>query len=188
MRSDARRRSSERPRRPRSTSSWSSMDRANTRSARGSRSSITCSSRSPDMVRSTCALLPRAISKSIPTTPSRTSASRSARRFARRSDRRRESGAMDRSRCRWRRRRWKSHSTSPIDPTSCTGWSSRTLTEDFLYAFSQNAGIDLHVELAYGKNPHHVVEAVFKGLARALREAVGIDARVKGLPTVKGAL
>jgi imidazoleglycerol-phosphate dehydratase len=62
------------------------------------------------------------------------------------------------------------------------------LTEDFLYAFSQNAGIDLHVELAYGKNPHHVVEAVFKGLARALREAVGIDARVKGLPTVKGAL
>jgi len=62
------------------------------------------------------------------------------------------------------------------------------MTEDFLYAFSQNAGIDLHVELAYGKNPHHVVEAVFKGLARALREAVGIDARVKGLPTVKGAL
>lgn len=62
------------------------------------------------------------------------------------------------------------------------------LTEDFLYAFSQNAGIDLHVELAYGKNPHHVVEAVFKGLARALREAVGIDSRVKGLPTVKGAL
>jgi imidazoleglycerol-phosphate dehydratase len=63
-----------------------------------------------------------------------------------------------------------------------------SLTEDFLYAFSQNAGIDLHVELRYGKNPHHVVEAVFKGLARALRAAVERDPRVKGLPTVKGAL
>ena len=63
-----------------------------------------------------------------------------------------------------------------------------TLTEDFLYAFSQNAGIDLHVELDYGKNPHHVVEAIFKGLARALRMAVEFDPRMKGLPTVKGAL
>jgi imidazoleglycerol-phosphate dehydratase len=63
-----------------------------------------------------------------------------------------------------------------------------SLTEDFLYAFSQNAGIDLHVELCYGKNPHHVVEAVFKGLARALRVAVEPDPRMKGLPTVKGAL
>jgi imidazoleglycerol-phosphate dehydratase len=63
-----------------------------------------------------------------------------------------------------------------------------TLTEDFLYAFSQNAGIDLHVELRYGKNPHHIVEAVFKAMARALRSAVERDARVEGLPTVKGAL
>ncbi|MFB3118822.1 MAG: imidazoleglycerol-phosphate dehydratase HisB [Myxococcota bacterium] len=63
-----------------------------------------------------------------------------------------------------------------------------SLTEDFLYAFSQNAGIDLHVALVYGKNPHHVVEAIFKGLARALRTAVEFDPRMKGLPTVKGAL
>ena len=63
-----------------------------------------------------------------------------------------------------------------------------SLTEDFLYAFSQNAGIDLHVELAYGKNPHHVVEGIFKGLARSLRQAVELDPRMKGLPTVKGAL
>jgi imidazoleglycerol-phosphate dehydratase len=62
------------------------------------------------------------------------------------------------------------------------------LVEDFLYAFSQNAGLDLHVELRYGKSPHHVVEAVFKGVARALRAAVERDARVRGLPTVKGAL
>ena len=63
-----------------------------------------------------------------------------------------------------------------------------SLTEDFLYAFCQNAKIDLHVELRYGKSPHHVVEAVFKGLARALRVAVERDPRVTGLPTVKGAL
>ena len=63
-----------------------------------------------------------------------------------------------------------------------------SLVEDFLYAFSQNAGIDLHVELRYGKSPHHVVEAVFKGLARALRVAVEIDPRGTGVPSVKGAL
>jgi imidazoleglycerol-phosphate dehydratase len=62
------------------------------------------------------------------------------------------------------------------------------LAEDFMYAFSQNAGADLHIDLRYGKNPHHVVEAIFKGVARALRIAVERDPRVKGLPTVKGAL
>ncbi|MCC6640739.1 MAG: imidazoleglycerol-phosphate dehydratase HisB [Deltaproteobacteria bacterium] len=63
-----------------------------------------------------------------------------------------------------------------------------SLVEDFLHALSQNAGLDLHVELRYGRSPHHVVEAVFKGLARALRDAVEIDPRVQGLPSVKGAL
>lgn len=63
-----------------------------------------------------------------------------------------------------------------------------TLAEDFVQAFAQNAGLDLHVELRYGRNPHHVVEAVFKGLARALRAAVEIDPRQDGLPTVKGSL
>jgi imidazoleglycerol-phosphate dehydratase len=63
-----------------------------------------------------------------------------------------------------------------------------SLVEDFLYAFSQHAGLDLHVELRYGKSPHHVVEAIFKGLARALRSALEIDPRVRGLPTVKGTL
>ena len=63
-----------------------------------------------------------------------------------------------------------------------------TLAEDFFEAFSQNAGIDLHVELRYGKNPHHVVEAVFKGVARALRVALDKDPRVKGVPSVKDSL
>jgi len=63
-----------------------------------------------------------------------------------------------------------------------------SLTEDFLYAFSQNAGLDLHVELRYGKSPHHVVEAIFKGLARALRAALELDPRGGGVPSVKGTL
>ena len=63
-----------------------------------------------------------------------------------------------------------------------------SLVEDFLYAFAQNGGLDLHVECRYGSSPHHVVEAVFKGLARALRVALELDPRMDGLPTVKGAL
>jgi imidazoleglycerol-phosphate dehydratase len=63
-----------------------------------------------------------------------------------------------------------------------------SLVEDFLWAFVQNAGLDLHVEKRYGRSPHHVVEAVFKGVARALREAVERDPRVEGVPSVKGTL
>ena len=63
-----------------------------------------------------------------------------------------------------------------------------SLVEDFLYALAQNAGLDLHVVLHYGQSPHHAVEAIFKGLARALRQALEIDPRQTGLPTVKGAL
>ena len=63
------------------------------------------------------------------------------------------------------------------------------LVEDFLYAFAQNAGLDLHVELRYGLSPHHSIEAIFKGLARALRAAIEIDPRAVGaVPSVKGAL
>ena len=63
-----------------------------------------------------------------------------------------------------------------------------SLVEDFLYALAQNAGLDLHVTLHYGQSPHHAVEAIFKGLARALRQALERDPRQPGLPTVKGAL
>ena len=63
-----------------------------------------------------------------------------------------------------------------------------SLVEDFVRAFSQNAGLDLHINRSYGESPHHVAEAIFKGLARALRIAVEIDPRQQGLPTVKGAL
>jgi len=64
-----------------------------------------------------------------------------------------------------------------------------SLVEDFLYAFAQNAGLDLHVELRYGMSPHHAIEAIFKGLARALRVACEIDPRAAGaVMSVKGAL
>jgi len=75
----------------------------------------------------------------------------------------------------------------PLDHSMIGTFDGR-LTEDFLYAFAHNAGLDLHVELRYGQSPHHVVEAVFKGLARALRQALEHDPRGVGLPTVKGAL
>jgi imidazoleglycerol-phosphate dehydratase len=63
-----------------------------------------------------------------------------------------------------------------------------SLVEDFLQAFAQNAGLDLHVELRYGRSPHHVVEAIFKGAARALRAAVELDPRIADVPSVKGVL
>ena len=75
----------------------------------------------------------------------------------------------------------------PLDHSMIGTFDGR-LTEDFLYAFAHNAGLDLHVELRYGQSPHHIVEAVFKGLARALRVALERDPRGVGLPTVKGAL
>ena len=58
----------------------------------------------------------------------------------------------------------------PLDHSMIGTFDGR-LAEDFLYAFAHNAGLDLHVELRYGQSPHHVVEAVFKGVARALRVA-----------------
>lgn len=60
------------------------------------------------------------------------------------------------------------------------------LIEDFLQAFASNSSITLHVESLYGRNTHHIIEAIFKALGRALRKAVVIDPRVKGIPSTKG--
>jgi len=62
------------------------------------------------------------------------------------------------------------------------------LIEDFLQAFVSNSGITLHVESPYGRNTHHIIEAIFKALGKALRNAVYIDPRIKGIPTTKGQL
>ena len=68
------------------------------------------------------------------------------------------------------------------------GQFSFTLVEEFLRAFTNNAGINLHVEILYGRDQHHMAEAVFKGLARALDHATQIDPRVEGVPSTKGIL
>lgn len=61
--------------------------------------------------------------------------------------------------------------------------------EHFCHSFAQAAGITLHVETLYGTNNHHIVESVFKGLARALRTAIEIDPRkADAVPSTKGVL
>ena len=63
------------------------------------------------------------------------------------------------------------------------------LVREFFQALSVHAGITLHVDLIRGENAHHIAEAAFKALARALREAVEPDPRMEGrLPSTKGAL
>ena len=61
------------------------------------------------------------------------------------------------------------------------------LFREWFHAFAQNAGLTLHVESLYGDNNHHIVESCYKGLARALREALAIDPRQSGrVPSTKG--
>ena len=62
------------------------------------------------------------------------------------------------------------------------------LAEEFLRALAVRGGITLHVKILYGKNSHHKVEAVFKALGHALRQAVGYDPRNKKIPSTKGVL
>ena len=63
------------------------------------------------------------------------------------------------------------------------------LFKEWFQAFAQSAGVTLHVENLYGENNHHIVESCFKGLARALRQAVEIDPRRAGaVPSTKGVL
>ena len=61
--------------------------------------------------------------------------------------------------------------------------------EHFFHSLAQTAGLTLHVETLYGSNNHHIAESAFKGLARALREAVEIDPRkADSIPSTKGVL
>lgn len=62
------------------------------------------------------------------------------------------------------------------------------LIEDFLHALVSRSGITLHVSAPYGRNIHHIVEAVFKALGRALSEATRVDTRIKGVLSTKGRL
>ena len=63
-----------------------------------------------------------------------------------------------------------------------------SLFEDFFRSLSNHSLMNLHIVVEYGKDLHHIFEAIFKAFGRALKDAVSIDSRVKRLPTTKGKL
>ena len=73
-------------------------------------------------------------------------------------------------------------------PIEVIGTFDTTLAKEFLVAFATNAGLTLHVRTLSGDNAHHIIEAVFKAVARALKDAVALDPRVSGVPSTKGSL
>ncbi|MEC0090406.1 imidazoleglycerol-phosphate dehydratase HisB [Paenibacillus macquariensis] len=73
-------------------------------------------------------------------------------------------------------------------PSSQVGSFSTELVHEFLWKLALEARITLHVIVHYGQNTHHMIEAVFKALGRALDEATSIDPRVTGVPSTKGVL
>jgi imidazoleglycerol-phosphate dehydratase len=73
-------------------------------------------------------------------------------------------------------------------PASQVGTFDTELVDEFLWKFALEARMNLHVIIHYGRNTHHIIEAVFKALGRALDEATMIDPRVKGVPSTKGML
>lgn len=73
-------------------------------------------------------------------------------------------------------------------PSPKIGEFDSELVEDFWQAFAANALCNLHVVLHYGRNSHHISEAIFKSLARSLRMAVETDGRMTGVPSTKGVI
>ena len=76
---------------------------------------------------------------------------------------------------------------SELPAVSIAGFDSE-LAEEFFRAVSSNAKLTVHVSTRYGNNAHHLIEAMFKAFARALRAAVEIDPREDGVPSTKGTL
>ncbi len=74
-------------------------------------------------------------------------------------------------------------------PTEKVGTFDTELVEEFMLAFTRNAGVTLHIVQLAGTNSHHIIEGTFKCLARALRQAVSIDEKFKDeIPSTKGVL
>lgn len=73
-------------------------------------------------------------------------------------------------------------------PSDKVGTFDTELVHEFLWKLALEARMNLHVILHYGKNTHHMIEAIFKAMARALDEATTIDPRIKGIPSTKGML
>lgn len=78
------------------------------------------------------------------------------------------------------------HEEPPLAPM--IGNYDTTLTRHIFESFVANAAICLHVRVPYGRNAHHIVEAQFKAVARALRDAVAYDTNTAGVPSTKGSL
>jgi len=68
------------------------------------------------------------------------------------------------------------------------GTFATELVNDFMQAFMNAGKMNLHLNQRYGRNPHHIIEAAFKALARALKSAIAVDPRVRGVPSTKGSL
>ncbi|PLT29024.1 imidazoleglycerol-phosphate dehydratase HisB [Peribacillus deserti] len=73
-------------------------------------------------------------------------------------------------------------------PSQKVGTFDTELVHEFLWKLALETRMNLHVIVHYGQNTHHIIEAIFKALARALDEATTIDPRVKGVPSTKGML
>ncbi len=73
-------------------------------------------------------------------------------------------------------------------PAQKVGDFDTELVEEFMRALANHAGLTLHVNVPYGSNAHHVIEAIFKALALALRQAASKDERASGVPSSKGVL
>jgi len=73
-------------------------------------------------------------------------------------------------------------------PTAKIGHFDTELVAEFMRALAVNAELTLHVRLLSGSNSHHIAEAIFKALGRALRQAVALDAKRTGVPSTKGVL
>ncbi len=76
----------------------------------------------------------------------------------------------------------------PGNPEAINGNFSFQLVEEFLRGFAFNIGANVHTEILYGRDSHHMSEALFKGLARALDAATLLDPRVRGVPSTKDVL
>ncbi|NPC94271.1 imidazoleglycerol-phosphate dehydratase HisB [Bacillus sp. WMMC1349] len=73
-------------------------------------------------------------------------------------------------------------------PSQKVGTFDTELVNEFLWKLALEARMNLHVIVHHGKNTHHMIEAIFKALGRALDEATMIDPRIKGIPSTKGML
>lgn len=73
-------------------------------------------------------------------------------------------------------------------PNDMTGGFDASLVKEFFYAVSYSAAMNIHVKMLNGENSHHMIEAVFKAFAKALDDAVAMDARIKDVLSTKGSL